>query len=86
MMHLLPRRVQYLLLLTLSLWCLQGLLRLLFWRLISNLPVTAKYYFKKSFASLEQFSVVHLLDHIIGNMLSLFKRTKLYDNTIFVIF
>jgi hypothetical protein len=49
MMHLLPRRVQYLLLLTLSLWCLQGLFRLLFWGLISDLPVAAESHLIKAF-------------------------------------
>mgnify|MGYP006079124995 FL=1 len=48
-MHLLPRRVQYLLLLTLSLWCLQGLFRLLFWGLISDLPVAAESHLIKAF-------------------------------------
>jgi len=38
--HFLPRRVQYLLALTLAFWCLQGLFRLLFWGFISELPLT----------------------------------------------
>jgi phosphoglycerol transferase MdoB-like AlkP superfamily enzyme len=48
-MNFLPRRVQYLLLLTLSLWCLQGLFRLLFWGYISDLPVTAESHLIKAF-------------------------------------
>ena len=39
-MNFLPRRVQYLLLLTLALWGLQGLFRMLFWGFISELPIT----------------------------------------------
>ena len=39
-MNFLPRRVQYLLLLTLALWILQGLFRILFWGFISELPIT----------------------------------------------
>ena len=41
-MNFLPRRVRYLLTLTLALWCLQGLFRLLFWGLLSDLPVAAE--------------------------------------------
>tara|TARA_B110000211_G_scaffold233943_1_gene301716 strand:- start:412 stop:2400 length:1989 start_codon:yes stop_codon:yes gene_type:complete len=48
-MNFLPRRVQYLLLLTLGLWCLQGLFRLLFWGLLSELPVAAESHLVKAF-------------------------------------
>lgn len=48
-MNFLPRRVQYLLLLTLGLWCLQGLFRLLFWGLLSELPITAQSHLLKAF-------------------------------------
>ena len=39
MNHFLPRRIQYLLALTLTLFILQGISRLLFWGLISDLPM-----------------------------------------------
>lgn len=39
MSHFLPRRIQYLLALTLTLFILQGVFRLLFWGLISDLPI-----------------------------------------------
>jgi hypothetical protein len=48
-MNFLPRRVQYLLVLTLALWCLQGLFRLLFWGLLSELPVAVEGYLLKAF-------------------------------------
>ena len=48
-MNFLPRRVQYLLTLTLALWCLQGLFRLLFWGVLSDLPVAAEGYLLKAF-------------------------------------
>jgi hypothetical protein len=48
-MHFLPRRVQYLLTLTLALWCLQGLFRLLFWGFLSELPIAAEGYLLKAF-------------------------------------
>jgi hypothetical protein len=48
-MNFIPRRVQYLLLLTLGLWCLQGLFRLLFWGLLSELPVAAQSHLLKAF-------------------------------------
>ena len=48
-MTYLPRRVQYLLLLTLFLWTLQGLFRLLFWGLMSDLPIAAESHLLKAF-------------------------------------
>mgnify|MGYP001167828124 FL=1 len=48
-MHFLPRRVQYLLTLTLALWCLQGLFRLLFWGFLSELPIAAEGYLLKAY-------------------------------------
>lgn len=48
-MTFLPRRVQYLLALTLALWCMQGLFRLLFWGLISDLPIAAESHLLKAF-------------------------------------
>ena len=48
-MTLLPRRVQYLLVLTLALWALQGVFRVLFWGLLSELPIAAEGYLLKAF-------------------------------------
>ena len=48
-MNFIPRRVRYLLTLTLALWCLQGLFRLLFWGLLSDLPVAAESDLLKAF-------------------------------------
>lgn len=48
-MTFLPRRVQYLLLVTLFLWGLQSLFRLLFWGLISDLPMAAESHLLKAF-------------------------------------
>lgn len=48
-MNFLPRRVQYLLALTLALWCMQGLFRLLFWAQISDLPLAAEPHLLKAF-------------------------------------
>ena len=48
-MNFIPRRVQYLLLLTLALWGLQGLFRVLFWGFISELPVAAEGHLLKAF-------------------------------------
>lgn len=48
-MNILPRRVQYLLALTMALWVLQGLFRVLFWGFISELPLAAESHLVKAF-------------------------------------
>lgn len=48
-MNFIPRRVQYILALTLAFWVLQGVFRVLFWSLLSELPVAAEGYLLKAF-------------------------------------
>jgi len=47
--HFLPRRIQYLLALTLTLFILQGVFRLLFWGLISDLPIAFESHLLKAY-------------------------------------
>lgn len=49
MNHLLPRRIQYFLALTITLLVLQGVFRLLFWGLISDLPVALESHLIKAY-------------------------------------
>jgi len=48
-MNFLPRRVQYLLALTLALWAMQGVFRLLFWAFLSDLPMALEPHLAKAF-------------------------------------
>ena len=48
-MNFIPRRVQYILALTLALWVLQGVFRVLFWSLLSELPVATEEHLLKAF-------------------------------------
>ena len=49
MNYILPRRIQYLLALTLALFILQGTFRLLFWGLISDLPMSFESHLLKAY-------------------------------------